>query len=403
MIEVRKLLAIVLSVILVCSLAWCKKNDGGEQSSNGSDSGTASNDTVDIDNIIAGKLNPVIREIKADDIKKAVNAVPDIKDNFVITSTNKSTVSLQDDGTYTSELEYIVMCDSIDGCKVTSAPLSLVVTSRYDGGSSNPTVISLTVIYAEKPDLDTAVNWGASIISSLTNKDIANAVTNCGFGQSTKDVYSNGTLSVDAEKYVDNSSDDSKSNYATLCIKIRNTNEASYSTTLDGLKLLNTESGLYNTNLFSTSANLTYSQDRVSDIFGINCDAQLISLYDASSTDKDGSITGGNGCLFNVYDKHDENALAKLSVYTGTLPDGSGTVKYSVSTFSYDNVKDLFYASEDVIKAILGFNVPLDEFVTSDGEVEVNHIENDKVYNLKLNREASNNKMSMNITIEYQL
>lgn len=399
----RKLLALVLSVILVFSLAGCKKNNAEDQSTSASGSNTNSNGTVDVDSLIAGKLNSVIREIKTEDIKKAVEAVTEIKDNFVITSTNKSTVSLQDDGTYTSELEYIVKCDSVDGCKVTSAPVSLVITSRYDGGSSNPTVISMTVVYAEKPDLDTAVNWGASIISSLTNKDIANAVTNCGFGQSTKDVYSNGALSVDVEKYVDNSSDDSKSNYATLSIKIRNTNETSYSTTLENLKLLNTESGLYNTNLFSTSANLTYSQDRVSDIFGINCDAQLVSLNDASSTDKDGSVTGGNGCSFNVYDKHDENALAKLSVYTSTLPDGTGTVKYIVSTFSYDNVKDLFYASEDVIKAILGFNVDLDEFVTSDGEFEVSHIENDKVYDLKLNKEASNNKMSMNITIEYQL
>ena len=399
----RKLLALVLSVILVFSLSGCKKNTVEDQSNQVSDSTQGSNGTVDVDSLITGKLNSVIREIKTDDIKKAVNAVPEIKDNFVITSTNKSTVSLQDDGTYTSELEYIVMCDSVDGCKVTSAPVSLVITSRYDGGSANPTVISMTVVYAEKPDLDTAVNWGASIISSLTNKDIANAVTNCGFGQSTKDVYSNGTLSVDVEKYVDNSSDDSKSNYATLSIKIRNTNETSYSTTLENLKLLNTESGLYNTNLFSTSANLTYSQDRVSDIFGINCDAQLVSLNDASSTDKDGSVTGGNGCSFNVYDKHDENALAKLSVYTSTLPDGTGTVKYIVSTFSYDNVKDLFYASEDVIKAILGFSVALDEFVTSEGEFEINHIENDKVYNLKFNRVASNNKMSMNITIEYQL
>lgn len=399
----RKLLALVLSVILVCSLAGCKKNNAEDQSNSANGSNTESNGTVDIDNLITGKLSSVIREIKTEDIKKAVEAVPEIKDNFVITSTNKSTVSLQDDGTYTSELEYIVMCDSVDGCKVTSAPVSLVITSRYDGGSTNPTVISMTVVYAEKPDLDTAVNWGASIISSLTNKDIANAVTNCGFGQSTKDVYSNGTLSVDVEKYVDNSSDDSKSNYATLSIKIRNTNETSYSTTLENLKLLNTESGLYNTNLFSTSANLTYSQDRASDIFGINCDAQLVSLNDASSTDKDGSVTGGNGCSFNVYDKHDENALAKLSVYTRTLPDGTGSVKYVVSTFSYDNVKDLFYASEDIIKAILGFNVALDEFVTSEGEFEINHIENDKVYNLKLNRVASNNKMSMNITIEYQL
>ena len=399
----RKLLALVLSVILVCSLAGCKKDNAEDQSNSANGSNTESSGTVDVDSLIAGKLNSVIREIKTEDIKKAVNAVPEIKDNFVITSTNKSTVSLQDDGTYTSELEYIVMCDSVDGCIVTSAPVSLVITSRYDGGSSNPTVISMTVVYAEKPDLDTAVNWGASIISSLTNKDIANAVTNCGFGQSTKDVYSNGTLSVDVEKYVDNSSDDSKSNYATLSIKIRNTNETSYSTTLENLKLLNTESGLYTTNLFSTSANLTYSQDRVSDIFGINCDAQLVSLNDASSTDKDGSVTGGNGCSFNVYDKHDENALAKLSVYTSTLPDGTGTVKYIVSTFSYDNVKDLFYASEDIIKAILGFNVDLDEFVTSEREFEVSHIENDKVYNLKLNRETSNNKMSMNITIEYQL
>lgn len=399
----RKLLALVLSVILVCSLAGCKKNNAEDQSNSANGSNTNSNGTVDVDSLITGKLNSVIREIKTDDIKKAVEAVPEIKDNFVITSTNKSTVSLQDDGTYTSELEYIVNCDSVDGCKVTSAPVSLVITSRYDGGYTNPTVISMTVVYAEKPDLDTAVNWGASIISSLTNKDIANAVTNCGFGQSTKDVYSNGTLSVDVEKYVDNSSDDSKSNYATLSIKIRNTNETSYSTTLENLKLLNTESGLYATNLFSTSANLIYSQDRVSDIFGINCDAQLVSLNDASSTDKDGSVTGGNGCSFNVYDKHDENALAKLSVYTSTLPDGTGTVKYVVSTFSYGNVKDLFYASEDIIKAILGFNVALDEFVTSEGEFEVNHIENDKVYNLKLNRVASNNKMSMNITIEYQL
>ena len=399
----RKLLALVLSVILVCSLAGCKKDNAEDQSNSANGSNTESSGTVDVDSLIAGKLNSVIREIKTEDIKKAVNAVPEIRDNFVITSTNKSTVSLQDDGTYTSELEYIVMCDSVDGCKVTSAPVSLVITSRYDGGSANPTVISMTVVYAEKPDLDTAVNWGASIISSLTNKDIANAVTNCGFGQSTKDVYSNGTLSVDVEKYVDNSSDDSKSNYATLSIKIRNTNENSYSTTLENLKLLNTESGLYNTNLFSTSANLTYSQDRVSDIFGINCDAQLVSLNDASSTDKDGSVTGGNGCSFNVYDKHDENALAKLSVYTSTLPDGTGTVKYIVSTFSYDNVKDLFYASEDIIKAILGFNVDLDEFVTSEGEFEINHIENDKVYDLKLNKETSNNKMSMNITIEYQL
>lgn len=399
----RKLLALVLSVILVCSLAGCKKNNAEDQSNSANGSNTESNGTVDVDSLITGKLNSVIREIKTEDIKKAVEAVPEIKDNFVITSTNKSTVSLQDDGTYTSELEYIVMCDSVDGCKVTSAPVSLVITSRYDGGSTNPTVISMTVVYAEKPDLDTAVSWGTSIISSLTNKDIANAVTNCGFGQSTKDVYSNGTLSVDVEKYVDNSSDDSKSNYATLSIKIRNTNETSYSTTLENLKLLNTESGLYNTNLFSTSANLTYSQDRVSDIFGINCDAQLVSLNDASSTDKDGSVTGGNGCSFNVYDKHDENALAKLSVYTSTLPDGTGTVKYVVSTFSYDNVKDLFYASEDVIKAILGFNVDLNEFVTSEGEFEVNHIENDKVYNLKLNKVASNDKMSMNITIEYQL
>lgn len=399
----RKLLALVLSVILVCSLAGCKKNNAEDQSNSANGSNTESNGTVDVDSIITGKLNSVIREIKTEDIKKAVEAVPEIKDNFVITSTNKSTVSLQDDGTYTSELEYIVMCDSVDGCKVTSAPVSLVITSRYDGGSTNPTVISMTVVYAEKPDLDTAANWGANIISSLTNKDIANAVANCGFGQSTKDVYSNGTLSVDVEKYVDNSSDDSKSNYATLSVKIRNTNETSYSTTLENLKLLNTESGLYNTNLFSTSANLTYSQDRVSDIFGINCDAQLVSLNDASSTDKDGSITGGNGCSFNVYDKHDENALAKFSVYTSTLPDGTGTVKYVVSTFSYDNVKDLFYASEDIIKAILGFNVALDEFVTSEGEFEVSHIENDKVYDLKLNKEASNNKMSMNITIEYQL
>lgn len=399
----RKLLALVLSAILVCSLAGCKKNNVEDQSNSANGSNTESNGTVDVDSLITGKLNSVIREIKTEDIKKAVEAVPEINDNFVVTSTNKSTVSLQDDGTYTSELEYIVMCDYVDGCKVTSAPVSLVITSRYDGGSTNPTVISMTVIYAEKHDLDTAVNWGASIISSLTNKDIANAVTNCGFGQSTKDVYSNGTLSVDVEKYVDNSSDDSKSNYATLSIKIRNTNETSYSTTLENLKLLNTESGLYNTNLFSTSANLTYSQDRVSDIFGINCDAQLVSLNDASSTDKDGSVTGGNGCSFNVYDKHDENALAKLSVYTSTLPDGTGTVKYVISTFSYDNVKDLFYASEDVIKAILGFNVALDEFVTSEGEFEVSHIENDKVYNLKLNRVASNNKMSMNITIEYQL
>ena len=399
----RKLLALVLSVILVCSLAGCKKNNAEDQSNSANGSNTESNGTVDVDSLITGKLNSVIREIKTEDIKKAVEAVPEINDNFVVTSTNKSTVSLQDDGTYTSELEYIVMCDSVDGCKVTSAPVSLVITSRYDGGSTNPTVISMTVVYAEKPDLDTAVNWGASIISSLTNKDIANAVTNCGFGQSTKDVYSNGTLSVDVEKYVDNSSDDSKSNYATLSIKIRNTNETSYSTTLENLKLLNTESGLYNTNLFSTSANLTYSQDRASDIFGINCDAQLVSLNDASSTDKDGSVTGGNGCSFNVYDKHDENALAKLSVYTSTLPDGTGSVKYVVSTFSYDNVKDLFYASEDIIKAILGFNVALDEFVTSEGEFEINHIENDKVYNLKLNRVASNNKMSMNITIEYQL
>lgn len=399
----RKLLAIVLSVILVFSLAGCKKNNAEDQSNSANGSNTESNGTVDVDSLITGKLNSVIREIKTEDIKKAVDAVPEIKDNFVVTSTNKSTVSLQDDGTYTSELEYIVMCDSVDGCKVTSAPVSLVITSRYDGGSSNPTVISMTVVYAEKPDLDTAVNWGASIISSLTNKDIANAVTNCGFGQSTKDVYSNGTLSVDVEKYVDNSSDDSKSNYATLSIKIRNTNETSYSTTLENLRLLNTESGLYAINLFSTSANLTYSQDRVSDIFGINCDAQLVSLNDASSTDKDGSVTGGNGCSFNVHDKHDENALAKLSVYTSTLPDGTGTVKYVVSTFSYDNVKDLFYASEDVIKAILGFNVDLDEFVTSEGEFEINHIENDEVYNLKLNRVASNNKMSMNITIEYQL
>lgn len=399
----RKLLALVLSVILVCSLAGCKKNNAEDQPNSANGSNTESNGTVDVDSLITGKLNSVIREIKTEDIKKAVDAVPEIKDNFVITSTNKSTVSLQDDGTYTSEFEYIVKCDSVDGCKVTSAPVSLVITSRYDGGSTNPTVISMTVVYAEKPDLDTAVNWGAIIISSLTNKDIANAVTNCGFGQSTKNVYSNGTLSVDVEKYVDNSSDDSKSNYATLSIKIRNTNETSYSTTLENLKLLNTESGLYNTNLFSTSANLTYSQDIVSDIFGINCDAQLVSLNDASSTDKDGSVTGGNGCSFNVYDKHDENALAKLSVYTSTLPDGTGTVKYVVSTFSYDNVKDLFYASEDVIKAILGFNVALDEFVTSEGEFEINHIENDKVYNLKLNRETSNNKMSMNITIEYQL
>ena len=399
----RKLLALVLSVILVFSLAGCKKNNAEDQSNSANGSNTESNGTVDVDSLIAGKLNSVIREIKTEDIKKAVEAVPEIKDNFVIKSTNKSTVSLQDDGTYTSELEYIVMCDSVDGCKVTSAPVSLVITSRYDGGSTNPTVISMTVVYAEKPDLDTAVNWGASIISSLTNKDIANAVTNCGFGQSTKDVYSNGTLSVDVEKYVDNSSDDSKSNYATLSIKIRNTNETSYSTTLENLKLLNTESGLYTTNLFSTSANLTYSQDRVSDIFGINCDAQLVSLNDASSTDKDGSVTGGNGCSFNVYDKHDENALAKLYVYTSTLPDGTGTVKYIVSTFSYDNAKDLFYASEDIIKAILGFNVDLDEFVTSEGEFEVNHIENGKVYDLKLNKEASNNKMSMNITIEYQL
>lgn len=399
----RKLLAIVLSVILVFSLAGCKKNNAEDQSNSANGSNTESNGTVDVDSLITGKLNSVIREIKTEDIKKAVDAVPEIKDNFVVTSTNKSTVSLQDDGTYTSELEYIVMCDSVDGCKVTSAPVSLVITSRYDGGSSNPTVISMTVVYAEKPDLDTAVNCGASIISSLTNKDIANAVTNCGFGQSTKDVYSNGTLSVDVEKYVDNSSDDSKSNYATLSIKIRNTNETSYSTTLENLRLLNTESGLYAINLFSTSANLTYSQDRVSDIFGINCDAQLVSLNDASSTDKDGSVTGGNGCSFNVHDKHDENALAKLSVYTSTLPDGTGTVKYVVSTFSYDNVKDLFYASEDVIKAILGFNVDLDEFVTSEGEFEINHIENDEVYNLKLNRVASNNKMSMNITIEYQL
>lgn len=399
----RKLLALVLSVILVCSLAGCKKENAEDQYNSANGSNTESNGTVDVDSIITGKLNSVIREIKTEDIKKAVEAVPEINDNFVVTSTNKSTVSLQDDGTYTSELEYIVMCDSVDGCKVTSAPVSLVITSRYDGGYTNPTVISMTVVYAEKPDLDTAVNWGASIISSLTNKDIANAVTNCGFGQSTKEVYSNGTLSVDVEKYVDNSSDDSKSNYATLSIKIRNTNETSYSTTLENLKLLNTESGLYNTNLFSTSANLTYSQDRVSDIFGINCDAQLVSLNDASSTDKDGSVTGGNGCSFNVYDKHDENALAKLSVYTSTLPDGTGTVKYVVSTFSYDNVKDLFYVSEDIIKAILGFNVALDEFVTSEGEFEINHIENDKVYNLKLNREASNNKMSMNITIEYQL
>lgn len=399
----RKLLAIVLSAILVFSLAGCKKNNAEDQSNSANGSNTNTNGTVDVDSLITGKLNSVVREIKTEDIKKAVEAVPEIKDNFVITSTNKSTVSLQDDGTYTSELEYIVMCDSVDGCKVTSAPVSLVITSRYDGGSTNPTVISMTVVYAEKPDLDTAVNWGASIISSLTNKDIANAVTNCGFGQSTKDVYSNGTLSVDVEKYVDNSSDDSKSNYATLSIKIRNTNETSYSTTLENLKLLNTESGLYNTNLFSTSANLTYSQDRVSDIFGINCDAQLVSLNDASSTDKDGSVTGGNGCSFNVYDKHDENALAKLSVYTSTLPDGTGTVKYVVSTFSYDNVKDLFYASEDIIKAILGFNVALDEFVTSEGEFEVSHIENDKVYDLKLNKAASNNKMSMDITIEYQL
>ena len=399
----RKLLALVLSVILVCGLAGCKKNNAEDQSNSANGSNTESNGTVDVDSLITGKLNSVIREIKTEDIKKAVEAVPEIKDNFVITSTNKSTVSLQDDGTYTSELEYIVKCDSVDGCKVTSAPVSLVITSRYDGGSTNPTVISMTVVYAEKPDLDTAVNWGAIVISSLTNKDIANAVTNCGFGQSTKDVYSNGTLSVDVEKYVDNSSDDSKSNYATLSIKIRNTNETSYSTTLENLKLLNTESGLYNTNLFSTSANLTYSQDRVSDIFGINCDAQLVSLNDASSTDKDGSVTGGNGCSFNVYDKHDENALAKLSIYTSTLPDGTGTVKYVVSTFSYDNVKDLFYASEDVIKAILGFNVDLNEFVTSEGEFEVSHIENDKVYDLKLNKEASNNKMSMNITIEYQL
>lgn len=399
----RKLLAIVLSAILVFSLAGCKKNNAEDQSNSDNGSNTNTNGTVDVDSLITGKLNSVVREIKTEDIKKAVEAVPEIKDNFVITSTNKSTVSLQDDGTYTSELEYIVMCDSVDGCKVTSAPVSLVITSRYDGGSTNPTVISMTVVYAEKPDLDTAVNWGASIISSLTNKDIANAVTNCGFGQSTKDVYSNGTLSVDVEKYVDNSSDDSKSNYATLSIKIRNTNETSYSTTLENLKLLNTESGLYNTNLFSTSANLTYSQDRVSDIFGINCDAQLVSLNDASSTDKDGSVTGGNGCSFNVYDKHDENALAKLSVYTSTLPDGTGTVKYVVSTFSYDNVKDLFYASEDIIKAILGFNVALDEFVTSEGEFEVSHIENDKVYDLKLNKAASNNKMSMDITIEYQL
>lgn len=399
----RKLLALVLSVILVCSLAGCKKENAEDQSNSANGSNTESNGTVDVDSLITGKLNSVIREIKTEDIKKAVEAVPEINDNFVVTSTNKSTVSLQDDGTYTSELEYIVMCDSVDGCKVTSAPVSLVITSRYDGGSTNPTVISMTVVYAEKPDLDTAVNWGASIISSLTNKDIANAVTNCGFGQSTKDVYSNGTLSVDVEKYVDNSSDDSKSNYATLSIKIRNTNETSYSTTLESLKLLNTESGLYNTNLFSTSANLTYSQDRVSDIFGINCDAKLISLNDASSTDKDGSVTGGNGCSFNVYDKHDENALAKLSVYTSTLPDGTGTVKYVISTFSYDNVKDLFYASEDVIKAILGFNVALDEFVTSEGEFEVSHIENDKVYDLKLNKAASNNKMSMDITIEYQL
>lgn len=399
----RKLLALALSVILVFSLAGCKKNNAEDQSNSANGSNTKSNGTVDVDSLITGKLNSVIREIKTEDIKKAVEAVPEIKDNFVVTSTNKSTVSLQDDGTYTSELEYIVMCDSVDGCKVTSAPVSLVITSRYDGGSTNPTVISMTVVYAEKPDLDTAVNWGASIISSLTNKDIANAVTNCGFGQSTKDVYSNGTLSVDVEKYVDNSSDDSKSNYATLSIKIRNTNETGYSTTLENLKLSNTESGLYNTNLFSTSANLTYSQDRVSDIFGINCDAQLVSLNDASSTDKDGSVTGGNGCSFNVYDKHDENALAKLSVYTSTLPDGTGTVKYVVSTFSYDNVKDLFYASEDVIKAILGFNIDLNEFVTSEGEFEINHIENDKVYNLKLNRVASNNKMSMNITIEYQL
>lgn len=399
----RKLLALALSVILVFSLAGCKKDNAEDQSNQGIDNNTNTNGTVDVDSLITGKLNSVIREIKTDDIKKAVDAVPEINDNFVITSTNKSTVSLQDDGTYTSELEYIVMCDSVDGCKVTSAPVSLVITSRYDGGSTNPTVISMTVVYAEKPDLDTAVNWGASIISSLTNKDIANAVTNCGFGQSTKDVYSNGTLSVDVEKYVDNSSDDSKSNYATLSIKLRNTNETSYSTTLENLKLLNTESGLYNTNLFSTSANLTYSQDRVSDIFGINCDAQLVSLNDASSTDKDGSVTGGNGCSFNVYDKHDENALAKLSVYTSTLPDGTGTVKYVVSTFSYDNVKDLFYASEDIIKAILGFNVALDEFVTSEGEFEVSHIENDKVYDLKLNKAASNNKMSMDITIEYQL
>ena len=399
----RKLLALVLSVIFAFSLAGCKKNNAEDQSNSANGSNTESNGTVDVDSLITGKLNSVIREIKTEDIKKAVEAVPEIKDNFVITSTNKSTVSLQDDGTYTSELEYIVMCDSVDGCKVTSAPVSLVITSRYDGGSTNPTVISMTVVYAEKPDLDTAVNWGTSIISSLTNKDIANAVANCGFGQSTKDVYSNGTLSVDVEKYVDNSSDDSKSNYATLSIKIRNTNETSYSTTLENLKLLNTESGLYNTNLFSTSANLTYSQDRVGDIFGINCDAQLVSLNDASSTDKDGSVTGGNGCSFNVYDKHDENALAKLSVYTSTLPDGTGTVKYVVSTFSYDNVKDLFYASEDVIKAILGFNVDLNEFVTSEGEFEVNHIENDKLYNLKLNKVASNNKMSMNITIEYQL
>lgn len=399
----RKLLALVLSVIIVCSLAGCKKNNAEDQSNSANGSNTESNGTVDVDNLITGKLNSVIREIKTEDIKKAVEAVPEIKYNFVITSTNKSTVSLQDDGTYTSELEYIVKCDSVDGCKVTSAPVSLVITSRYDGGSTNPTVISMTVVYAEKPDLDIAVNWGASIISSLTNKDIANAVTNCGFGQSTKDVYSNGALSVDVEKYVDNSSDDSKSNYATLSVKIRNTNETSYSTTLENLKLLNTESGLYSTNLFSTSANLTYSQDRVSDIFGINCDAQLVSLNDASSTDKDGSITGGNGCSFNVYDKHDENALAKLSVYTSTLPDGTGTVKYVVSTFSYDNVKDLFYASEDIIKAILGFNIALDEFVTSEGEFEVSHIENDKVYDLKLTKEASNNKMSMNITIEYQL
>lgn len=304
----------------------------------------------------------------------AINNIQNLRDNFNVATTSSRYLEKAEDGKYILSTVYNAECIPTSTQAVVGSDFTLQVTMEYKGENKYPSNLTITVNYTDDNDINIASEFAYALVNSIVNSEVGSHMQNCTFGGSATTAYEVGdNTQVLVSKMAEDFTDEVGYKVASFIVEITQGNSEGYYSSIDAFTPDDNPGFVfYKSGLLEYGASMSDNQTRLAFLFSDGATVEADNLTDYTVSDETGNLAQAyghwtayeDGVEIGVLEAGATETTAPISVAEGVTPKTPSNyfyINYTGKTF--DNEIDAFYNTEDVLVALTGKEVELQDYI----------------------------------------